>query len=129
MTDISVGSSAALAKRQRIVVEIDGVSIGIYHRDGAFTAFLNRCPHMGGPVCQGKLMPRTLERIGADGGSLGLAFSKTDEHIVCPWHGYEFDTRSGRHPANPRLRLTPVPVRVAAGEVIVTLPERRHDAP
>ena len=44
--------------------------------------------------------------------SRGLRFTK-DRHVVCPWHGYEFDLDTGRHPGDPRVRLRPIPVRVA----------------
>ena len=67
-------------------------------------AWENRCAHAGGPVCQGKLMNRVVERLDAGKRSLGDDFS--DElHIVCPWHGYEYDVRTGEHPADSRLRL------------------------
>ena len=95
--------------------------IAVFKLGGEFFAYLNHCPHMGGPACQGKLMPRTLEATAPDGRSLGLAFSPTDRHIVCPWHGYEFDVLTGHHPMNATMRLTPVPVWIADSEVWVTL--------
>ena len=122
--DVSIGRYEALRERERLVVDIDGVEVGVFFVGEAVRAWLNRCPHMGGPACQGKMMPRTLEATAPDGRSLGLAFSQTDRHIVCPWHGYEFDVLTGQHPVNAAMRLTPVPVRVADGEVLVTVPGR-----
>jgi nitrite reductase/ring-hydroxylating ferredoxin subunit len=43
-------------------------------------------------------------------------------HVVCPWHGYEFDVRTGVHPGNPRARLRKIAVRVSGDDVIVALP-------
>jgi nitrite reductase/ring-hydroxylating ferredoxin subunit len=106
------------------VVEIDGVEIGVFHVKGQFTAYGNICPHMGGPVCQGKILPRVEENIADDRKSLGFVFSKTQTNIVCPWHGYEFDIRTGRHQGNPRLRLRSLDVRVAGGEVFVMVSNR-----
>lgn len=123
--DVSLGRYAALRPRERPVVDIDGVEIGVFFVGEAVRAYLNRCPQSGRPACQGKLMPRTLEVTATDGRSLGPAFSQTDRHIVCPWHGYEFDVLTGHHPVNSAMRMTPVPVRVAAGEVFVTVPEAR----
>jgi nitrite reductase/ring-hydroxylating ferredoxin subunit len=91
--------------------------------NGKFTAFENVCPHMGGPVCQGKINPRMLEVIAEDKTSLGLAFSKEQTNIACPWHGYEFDIQTGRHQGNPRVSLRPVKLQIVDGDVVVTVPE------
>jgi nitrite reductase/ring-hydroxylating ferredoxin subunit len=42
-------------------------------------------------------------------------------NIVCPWHGYEFDLRTGRHPGNPSARLRRVEIRLRDGDVYVCL--------
>jgi len=120
---IVVGRADSFGDPGRKVVAVDGAEVGVFHRNGAFTAFENVCPHIGGPVCQGKIIPRVSERIAADKTSLGFAFSEDHLNIVCPWHGYEFDIESGAHQGNPRLRLRPVPVEVIAGEVVITLPQ------
>jgi hypothetical protein len=44
---------------------------------------------------------------------------------VCPWHGFEFDIRTGKHHGNPRYRLKPIKVRVEDGHVVVSLPEEK----
>jgi nitrite reductase/ring-hydroxylating ferredoxin subunit len=119
--EVSVGRFADLQSRGRMVVEIDGAGIGVFCVGSQVRAYRNVCPHAGGPVCQGKMMPRTLETVSATGQSLGLAFSHAEQHIVCPWHGYEFDVMTGHHPVDPRVRLTSVPVRIADGEVWVTV--------
>jgi hypothetical protein len=54
----------------RKVVELDGTEVGVFCVNGKFTAFENVCPHMGGPVCQGKINPRVLEMIAEDKTSL-----------------------------------------------------------
>lgn len=126
MREVKLGSVTAFSDPGRRVVEIDGVEIGVFHVKGQFTAYANICPHMGGPVCQGKILPRVEEDIAADRKSCGFVFSKTQTNIVCPWHGYEFDIRTGRHQGNPQLRLRSVDVRVAGGEVFVLVSERTH---
>jgi nitrite reductase/ring-hydroxylating ferredoxin subunit len=133
---ILIGKAAAFPNPGRKVVEVEGVSVGVFCRDGKFTAFENVCPHMGGPVCRGKIIARVEELIGEDKTSLGLAFSKDQTNVACPWHGYEFDISTGRHQGNPRLRLRPVTIEVVDGDLLVTLPEgmreriaRRRQAP
>jgi hypothetical protein len=59
----------------RVVVDVDGVEIGIFRIDGRLYAWENRCVHAGGPVCQGKLMNRVVERLDPGKRSLGDDFS------------------------------------------------------
>jgi nitrite reductase (NADH) small subunit len=123
MREVNLGPISAFADPGRKVIEIDGIEIGIFHIKGQFSAYGNVCPHMGGPVCQGKILPRVEEDIADDRKSRGMVFSKTQTNIVCPWHGYEFDIRTGRHQGNPRLRLRPIEVRVVDGEVFALVPD------
>ena len=123
MQSIMIGKAAAFPDPGRKVVEVEGVAVGVFCRDGKFTAFENVCPHMGGPVCQGKVIARVEELIADDKTSLGLAFSKTQTNVACPWHGYEFDISTGRHQGNSRLRLRPVTIEVVDGDLLVTLPQ------
>jgi nitrite reductase/ring-hydroxylating ferredoxin subunit len=122
MREIAIGKVAAFPDPGRKVVEVDGVAVGVFRHNGAFTAYENVCPHMGGPVCQGKIIARVEERVREDKTSLGLSFSRTQSNIVCPWHGYEFDIASGQHQGNPRLRLRPVEIKVVDDDLVVTLP-------
>jgi nitrite reductase/ring-hydroxylating ferredoxin subunit len=104
----------------RVVVDIEGVEVGIFRVDGQLYAWENRCAHAGGPVCQGKLMNRVVERLDSGKRSLGDDFS--DElHIVCPWHGYEYDVRTGEHPADSGVRLRRIEVEEHEGEILVRL--------
>ena len=75
-------------------------------------------PHVGGPVCQGVTMSRVVERLDEQRRSVGDFFGD-ETHIVCPWHGYEFDLRTGRHPADPGIRLRRYPVHERDGEIVV----------
>ncbi len=108
MQSVAIGKAAAFPNPGRKVVEVDGIAVGVFCHNGKFTAYENVCPHMGGPVCQGKIIARVQELIAADKTSLGLAFSKDQTNVACPWHGYEFDIATGQHQGNPRLRLRPV---------------------
>jgi nitrite reductase/ring-hydroxylating ferredoxin subunit len=123
MTDVVIGKAAAFPDPGRKVVEVDGTEVGVFCRNGKFTAFENVCPHMGGPVCQGKIIPRVQELIADDKTSLGFAFSKTQTNVACPWHGYEFDIRTGQHQGHPRMRLRPVKIEIVDGDLVITLPE------
>jgi len=62
-----------------------------------------------------------IERIADDKTSQGLAWSDEDVHIVCPWHGYEFNLRTGVHPGNKNARIRPFETKVKDGEVYVVV--------
>ena len=123
MRDVVIGKASPFPDPGRKVVELDGMEVGVFCVNGKFTAFENVCPHMGGPVCQGKIIPRVQETIAEDKTSLGLAFSKDQTSVACPWHGYEFDIQTGRHQGNPLLRLRPVKIEIVDGNLVVTVPE------
>ena len=94
--------------------------VGVFHYRGGFVAYENHCPHFGGPVCQGKRIPRVHEEIDSEKRSVGLRFSE-DHHIICPWHGWEFDLATGIHPGDPNERLKPVEVSVRGKDIYVSL--------
>jgi len=127
MTEVVVGQVSAFPETGRLVIEVDGVEVGVFRRNGQFSAYENVCPHMGGPVCQGKIIGRVEERIADDKTSRGFAFSPDRTNIVCPWHGYEFDIATGQHQGNPRMRLRALKIDVVDGDLIVTLPESTRD--
>jgi nitrite reductase (NADH) small subunit len=122
MSDVHVGPAAAFSDPGRKVVDAGGIEVGVFRLGGEFYAYENRCPHLEGPVCQGKMLPLALEAVAADGTSSGRVFSKEKMNVVCPWHGFEFDIRTGEHPTNRHVRLRRIPVRVIDGDVYVTVP-------
>jgi nitrite reductase/ring-hydroxylating ferredoxin subunit len=127
MSEVSVGKVSAFSDPGRKVVEVGGVEIGVFHLGSAFYAYENSCPHLDGPACQGLILPLTTEAVEPETGrGLGRVFSKTQMNVVCPWHGMEFDIRTGEHPTDHKVRLKKVPVRVEGEDVMVTVPQRRR---
>lgn len=113
----NIGSAAELQKAGRKIVSIGEAEIGVFFVNGVFVGWYNDCPHMGGPVCQGALYKRVVEPLNEDRSSYAYDQHPTDVNIVCPWHGVEFDIRSGQVPANPKLKLRPARVEIAGGDV------------
>ena len=128
MREVNIGAASEFSDPGRKIVGFGNFEVGVLKLDGEFHAYLNLCPHMGGPVCQGKMIAKVEELIAEDKTSKGMAFSKTKLHIVCPWHGFEFDIRTGVHPGNPRARLRKIKVAVEGGDVVVSVPEEREAA-
>ena len=129
MREVNVGHASDFADPGRKIIGFERFEIVVFKLGGEFFAYLNHCPHMGGPVCQGKMIAKVEEIIADDRTSKGMTFSKTKMHIVCPWHGFEFDIRTGAHPGNSRAKLRPVKVAVSGGDVIVTAPDERETVP
>lgn len=117
---VVVGRGEDVPDRGRKVVDIDGREIGVFRVDGELYAYGNYCVHAGGPVCQGMLVNRIAEVLDENRESRGEAYSD-DLHIVCPWHGYEYDVRTGRHPAAPEVRLHSYRVYEEGGDIVVEL--------
>ena len=125
MREINVGAAETFKDPGRKLIESGGVEVGVFKLGGEFFAYENVCPHIGGPACQGKIIAKVEESVLPDRTSAGMEFSKTKINVVCPWHGFEFDIRTGRHHGNARYRLKPIKVRVEGGDVIVSLPEEK----
>ena len=74
--------------------------IALAHVDGSFYATQASCIHLQGPLGQGML----------DGTVL-----------TCPWHGWQYDVRTGENEFDRAIRLRTYEVRVEDGDVRVAL--------
>lgn len=101
--DVLVAQPDEIPDGERKIVEIEGVSIGVFHYAGGWYALRNSCLHRGGPVATGKLV---------------------DGQIICPWHGYTYTLTDGRLIFDPSARLEMYPVTVQGDGVYLTLPRR-----
>jgi 3-phenylpropionate/trans-cinnamate dioxygenase ferredoxin subunit len=107
---VVVARADEIAPGERKIVQIGSRSIGVFNVAGEYFALRNRCPHQGGPLCQGltfaplrSAAPGEYQR-GADG-----------EVVRCPWHGWEFEIRTGRSWFDPeRTRVRGYRARVQA---------------
>ena len=115
------GRSDGIPEHGRLVVDIGDTTVGIFRVGGKLFAYENSCPHMGGPVCQGLIIPAVREIVNDKQVSTGYAFDEAEMRIVCPWHGYEFSIETGSHPGKHSIRLKPVVVDEEGGNVYVTL--------
>lgn len=85
--------------------------IGILHVDGEFYAFLHRCPHLGGPLCEGVVLGLVTST-----GPGELDFDADRKMLTCPWHGWEFELKTGQSYWNPKgVRARSMSVQVQSG--------------
>jgi nitrite reductase/ring-hydroxylating ferredoxin subunit len=121
MSGTRVCGLSDIADGGRKVVDVSGLEVGIFRLGDDCFAYENTCPHLAGPVCQGKILPRVLEAVADDRTSRGRVFSKTQMNIICPWHGFEFDIRTGQHPTDRRVRLRRVPLQIVDGAIYLSV--------
>ncbi len=90
------------------IVEIKGRSIGVFNVKGEFLALRNRCPHEGAALCEGTITGlRQADQPG------DYRYERAGEIIRCPWHGWEFDIKTGQSWFGPnRVRVRPYPVTI-----------------
>ena len=62
-----------------------------------------------------------VNRDRADKTWIGQKFSDTQVNFVCPWHGYEYDMRTGECAADRRLRLKKYNVIRRGDDIYVTI--------
>jgi 3-phenylpropionate/trans-cinnamate dioxygenase ferredoxin subunit len=91
---------------------VGGREIALFKVKGEYFAILNRCPHEGGPLCKGRLTHLVeSDRPGQ------IKVSRHGEMLRCPWHGWEFDLRTGQSYCDPeRVKVRSYTVRVEPGE-------------
>lgn len=84
----------------RKLVQVGKIQIGVFNVDGAFYAYRNVCPHAGAPVCVGRIGGTSLPS-----GVYEYRFGLEGCILRCPWHGWEFDLRTGEHLVDPATKL------------------------
>jgi len=102
MAFVSVGSLKLLPPGSATHLEMsDGSAVAVCNVAGVLHAIDGICPHSGGPLGHGAL----------DGAILS-----------CPYHGWQFDCRTGTMAGDDLKVLAIYPVKVEDGEIFVELP-------
>ena len=98
---IRITEAANIPAREGRAVTIGGQEIAIFNLDGRYLTIDNKCPHKGGPLCDGIVS--------------GTA-------VVCPLHGRRFDLETGIAVRAAELScVATFPTRVEEGIVLVDL--------
>jgi nitrite reductase/ring-hydroxylating ferredoxin subunit len=116
MAEWFVAKSTDMKDGDRRIVNAGRREIGVFHKDGAYYAYSNVCLHQGGPACEGMLTPNVVDVFAQDRTYQGQVFGD-EMHFVCPWHGYEYDIKTGECIGDRKLKLRKFEV-VTRGEDI-----------
>jgi nitrite reductase/ring-hydroxylating ferredoxin subunit len=103
MPEKFVAKASEFTDGDRRIVFVGDNEIGVFRHQGQYYAYSNFCLHQGGP----------------DKTSQGLYFSETDMNFVCPWHGMEYDMKTGECISNRKMKLKKFQVVQKGDEVYV----------
>jgi nitrite reductase/ring-hydroxylating ferredoxin subunit len=107
-----VSSIRELPPGSRKLVTVKGRPIAIFNIEGELFGILNRCPHQGGSLCEGRLIGLVESSEPGE-----YRYSRPNEILRCPWHGWEFDLRTGQSRCEPdRIQVKSYEVAVEHGQ-------------
>ena len=121
----AVAEADEIGDGERVVVELEGREVGVFNVDGEFYAHLNWCAHQGGPLCEGTLTGRVDASYDREALRTEVEWVDEGETLICPWHDWEYDVKSGRCISNPDFELPSYPVVVEDGTVFVDVGAQR----
>ena len=81
-------------------VQANGKEIALFNVGGTFYAIDNTCLHRGGPLGEGELE-----------GTI----------VTCPWHGWQYDVRTGINTMDENEQVARYEVRIEGNDVLVSL--------
>ncbi|BFT72579.1 Rieske (2Fe-2S) protein [Paenibacillus sp. P36] len=112
MTLFPVSAVEALPEGSFKIVQVGKRSVGVYNVKGDYYAVLNYCPHQGAELCKGPVCGTTLES-----NVFEFIYGRDQEIVRCPWHGWEFDLKTGTSLFSEKVRTRSYPVVVENGTV------------
>ena len=98
---VKVAKTLEMEDESVICVEVEGKRIALFNLGGEFCAIDNTCTHRGGPLSEGVI---------------------EGEEVVCPWHGGQFNIRTGEATGPPPCdNVTTYTVRVMEENIEIEL--------
>jgi nitrite reductase (NADH) small subunit len=104
MAFVKVGSLSYLPPGSVTEVTLGETSYAVCNVDGQLHALAGICPHAGGPLGQGNV---------------------EDNMVVCPWHAWAYDCRTGENDFDPAIRLDCFSVKSDGDDILID-PEVRN---
>jgi len=102
MAFVKIGSAADLPPDSVMEAEVNGAVYAVCNVAGELHALDGVCPHAGGPLGEGMLQ---------------------DGRLICPWHAWEYDCRTGANDYDDSIKLAKFAVKTENGEIFLDVPE------
>jgi len=100
MSWIKVAKVTDVPTNTGLAVEAEGQALALYKVEDQVYAIDGICPHAGGPMAEGSL-----------NGCL----------VMCPWHGWEFNVKTGDCDFNPDIKTKTYPVKLEGEDIYINL--------
>ncbi|MSP29587.1 MAG: Rieske (2Fe-2S) protein [Acetobacteraceae bacterium] len=109
-----VAAVADIPPGTRKLVTVRGRSIVVFNIKGEFFGVFNRCPHQGGEFVNGTLCGLIQAK------EPGVyTYTREGEVLRCPWHGWEFDVRTGQSWCEPtKIQARSYSVEITSGAAL-----------
>jgi len=102
----------------RKFLEIDARPIAEFNIKAEYFGLLRSCRHQSAALCDGPLIGLAQSTTPGE-----IGYTKLGEIIRCPWHGWEFDIRTGQSYCDPRrFRARAYAATVEPGAAVVKGP-------
>ncbi len=82
------------------VVSVGGKDVALFNVNGEFFAISNTCLHRGGPLGEGVI---------------------ENDIVTCPWHGWQWNIKTGVNAMNPSTKVSTFQVKVEGTDVMVAV--------
>lgn len=103
MEFIKVCSTTDLPNNSQKIVQVGPQKVALFHYNNEITAIANACLHKAGPL------------------GLGLVENKYDgTYVTCPWHGWEYNIKTGSAPPGYKDQQAVYEVKVDGDNVMVS---------
>ena len=103
-TWIPVGKASDFVEGKVNALSVGEKQVALVRQGGTLSALDGRCPHQGGPLGEGNICEGALR---------------------CPWHGYDFELKTGKGRGNEHAVET-LKVREENGQVEIALPRPKR---
>jgi nitrite reductase (NADH) small subunit len=114
--EVDLGPLDRFGDRSVQLVTLDSKEWAVARWEGELFVFRNVCPHRAGPVGRGALLSglicKSVDSLSKDDG---------EPVVVCPWHRWEFELRSGRAVRESHRHLRIYRARVVGARVVVDM--------
>lgn len=97
---VTVAQTTEVGPGTGTVAEVKDQAIAVFNVEGTFYAIDNTCVHRGGPLGEGELEGDT---------------------VTCPWHGWQYNVKTGVSLNNPSACVKVYEVTVEGTDVKIRL--------
>jgi nitrite reductase (NADH) small subunit len=109
-----IGTLDEFHEGERKIIEVNGRSVGVYRLSGKLHSLLNYCPHQGAQLCQGFITPWVQSPRPGE-----FKYVQEGEIVKCPWHGWEFEIKSGCMVVDNKVRTRTYDITVETFDLSV----------